>query len=191
MGLKEPLSFKELEEELINGSSFTLNCSSISTVPQENKDAFIAVETESSREAPHVRPTSIANSRCASVDLVNVLCSLLKILLGELQSKVAFFIDSNLDGLESKSRRRRKKDADNLMSAKKVMLDLLPINVLTWPELARRFILTVSSMEGNLDSVDFLNYESCKAFHCFQGSSGASRGSRPGIAGMEADALVD
>ncbi|KAJ0095444.1 hypothetical protein Patl1_16168 [Pistacia atlantica] len=190
LGLEEPLSFKELEEELINGYSFTLGSSSTSNVPQQNDHAFIAKETEYLKQAAHVRQASNTNSGCTGVALANVLCSLLKILLGELQSKVATFVDSNLDGGESKSRRRRKKDADNLISAKKIMLDLLPINRLTWPELARRYALTVSSMEGNLDSVDFVNRESCKAFHCLQGDSGTIHGSLPGVAGMEAEALL-
>lgn len=191
MGLEEPLSFKELEEELRNGSAFTLRSSSTSAVTQEIGQAFIAEETDSLREAAHVRLASNANSSHSNVGLANVLCSLLILLLGELQSKVAVLVDTNFDGTESKSRRRRKKDAENLMSAKKIMLDLLPVNILTWPELARRYLLTVSSMEGNLDTVDFLNHESFKALNCFQGDSGIIHSSRPGVAGMEADALVD
>ncbi|KAK4842027.1 hypothetical protein QYF36_014509 [Acer negundo] len=189
MGLEEPLSFKELEEELIYGHSSTLRRSS-TTAPQENEHACVAMETESLREAAHVKQASNTNSGCSGVALVNVLCSLLKILLGELQSKVANFVDSNFDGGETKSRRRRKKDIDNSMSAKKVMLDLLPINGLTWPELARRYVLTVSSMEGNLDIVDFVNHENGKAFHCLRGDGRTIRGSLPGVAGMEADALL-
>lgn len=190
LGLEEPLSFKELEEELRNGSAFSLRSSSTAAVTQEIGQAFIAEETESLREAAHVRLASNANSSHTNVGLANVLCSLLILLLGELQSKVAVLVDTNFDGTESKSRRRRKKDAENLMSAKKIMLDLLPVNILTWPELARRYLLTVSSMEGNLDTVDFLNHESCKALNCFQGDSGTIHSSRPGVAGMEADALL-
>ncbi|KAL5759796.1 hypothetical protein ACOSQ2_018634 [Xanthoceras sorbifolium] len=190
LGLEEPLSFKELEEELIYGHSSTLRSSSSSTVSQENEHACVAMEMESLRGAAHVKQASNTDSGCSGVALGNVLCTLLKILLGELQSKVAAFVDSNCDGGETKSRRRRKKDVDNSMSAKKVMLDMLPINGLTWPELARRYVLTVSSMEGNLDFVDFVNHENGKAFHCLQGDSRTIRGSLPGVAGMEANALL-
>lgn len=191
MGLEEPLSFKELEEELIYGHSSTLRSSSSSTVPQENEHVCVDMENESLREAAYVKQASDTNSRGRGVALVTVLCSLLKILLGELQSKVAAFVDSNFDGGETKSRRRRKKDADNLFSAKKVMLDLLPINGLTWAELARRYVLTVLSMEGNLDFGDFVSHENGKAFQCLQGEGRTTRSSLPGVAGMEADALVD
>lgn len=146
---------------------------------------------ESLNEAAHAKQVSQTNSQRRGVALVTVLCSLLKILLGELQSKIASFVDSNFDGGETKSRRRRKKDPENSFSAKKVMLDLIPINGLTWPELARRYVLTVSSLEGNLDVGDFMNNETGKAFHYLQGDGRTIHGSLPGVAAMEADALVD
>ena len=149
MELEEPLSFNELEGELVNGYSFV------------------------SRRA-----------------LTKVHCSLLKVLLGELQSKVAAFVDPNSDVAESKLRRGRKKDAENLISVKKTMLDMLPINELTWLELARRYILTVLLIDGNLESSGIIGHESYKVLQCLRGDGGLLGGSIAGVAGREPDALV-
>ncbi|KAE8023446.1 hypothetical protein FH972_009137 [Carpinus fangiana] len=147
--LEEPLSFNELEGELVNGYSFV------------------------SRRA-----------------LTKVHCSLLKVLLGELQSKVAAFVDPNSDVAESKLRRGRKKDAENLISVKKTLLDMLPINELTWLELARRYILTVLLIDGNLESSGIIGHESYKVLQCLRGDGGLLGGSIAGVAGREPDALL-
>ncbi|KAL4639126.1 hypothetical protein ACB092_03G195200 [Castanea dentata] len=149
LGLEEPLSFKELEEELINGYSFI------------------------------TRRT-----------LTKVHCSLLKVLLGELQVKVAAFVDPNSDVVGSKFRRGRKKDADYLISVKKSMLDMLPVDELTWLELARRYILTVSFIHGNLDSTEIIGRESCKVLQCLRGDGGLISDSNVEVAGREADTLL-
>ncbi|KAF8399269.1 hypothetical protein HHK36_015134 [Tetracentron sinense] len=221
LGLKEPLSFEELEDELINpwfdglnilenfkkdiredrdiskhrsdgasGHTLSLSSESDSTVPGENPHAFIQMETVSMKEAAQARLASHTYSRCTGVALTKAHSSLLKVLVGELQSKVAALIDPNFDAGESKPRRGRKKDADNSIPAKKTKLDMLPINELTWPELARRYILTVSSTDGNLDSADITSRESGKVFRCLKGDGGVLCGSLTGVAGMEADALV-
>jgi hypothetical protein len=147
--LEEPLSFSELEGELVNGYSFV------------------------SRRA-----------------LTKVHCSLLKVLLGELHSKVASFVDPNSNVAESKFKRGRKKDAENLISVKKTILDMLPINELTWLELARRYILTVLFMDGNLESSGIIGHGSCKVLQCLRGEGGLLSGSIAGVAGREPDALV-
>jgi hypothetical protein len=67
---------------------------------------------------------------------------------------------------------------------------MLPINELTWPELARRYILAFLSMDGNLESAEITARESGKVFRCLRGDGGLLCGSLTGVAGMEADALV-
>jgi len=116
--------------------------------------------------------------------------SLLKVLLGELHSKVASFVDPNSNVAESKFKRGRKKDAENLISVKKTILDMLPINELTWLELARRYILTVLFMDGNLESSGIIGHGSCKVLQCLRGDGGLLSGSIAGVAGREPDALV-
>ncbi|XP_077223126.1 methyl-CpG-binding domain-containing protein 9-like [Tasmannia lanceolata] len=221
LGLKEPLSFEELEEELIDpwfdGSNFleklekeiqegkdlglvrtentgghnlspTRECDS--TEPTENPCTFIQMETVSMKEAAQARLASRTYGRCTGVALTKAHVSLLKVLVGELQSKVAGFADPNFVAGESKSRRGRKKDAENSISVKKSKVDMLPINELTWPELARRYILAVSAMDGNFDSAEINSREGGKVFRCLQGDGGVLCGSLAGVAGMEADAVL-
>ncbi|XP_050208534.1 methyl-CpG-binding domain-containing protein 9-like [Mercurialis annua] len=188
LGLDRPLSFKELEEELIDCHSSTVSSRSASKVTGESQHELDELET--SDAGAKMRDEPEMHYSCSGETLYNAHCSLLKVLLAELQSKLAVFVDPSLESAESRSRKRRKKEADSLNFARKSMLDLLPINELTWPELARRYLLTVASMESNLDSSEVVTRESCKVFYCLQGDSEALHGSLPGVASMEADALL-
>ncbi|KAK9272353.1 hypothetical protein L1049_002724 [Liquidambar formosana] len=221
LGLKEPLSFEELEEELIspwldgldvlekfekenqesqditsygcggiNGHTLSSSSKSGPAVSKENLHAFIQMETGAMKEAAQDRLASITYSRCTGVALTKAHSSLLKVLVTELQSKVAAVVDPNFDTGELKSRRGKKKDAESSISAKRTKLNMLPINELTWPELARRYILAVLTMDGNLDSAEITTRESVKVFRCLQGDGGVLCGSLTGVAGMEADALL-
>uniref|UniRef100_F6HV03 Methyl-CpG-binding domain-containing protein 9 n=1 Tax=Vitis vinifera TaxID=29760 RepID=F6HV03_VITVI len=221
LGLKEPFSIEELEEELICPWSDDLNLlEKFGTETQENRDitptrpsgasghipssstdsgpevstgnphAFIQMETGQKKEAAQAKLASVTYSRCSGVTLTKAHNSLLKVLVSELQFKVAALVDPNFDSGESKSRRGRKKDADNAIPTKKTKLNMLPINELTWPELARRYILCVLSMDGNLDSAEITIRESGKVFRCLQGDGGVLCDSLTGVAGMQADALL-
>uniref|UniRef100_F6HPN6 PHD-type domain-containing protein n=1 Tax=Vitis vinifera TaxID=29760 RepID=F6HPN6_VITVI len=219
LGLEEPISFEELEEELLdpcfdglnslenkengtqggrdlcrsdgtNGCNLSLCSASASGVSGKNAQALNTMETESKREASQARLASHNYGRFIGVALTKAHSALLKVLVGELLSKVAAFADPNFDAGESKSRRGRKKDADNLIPVKKMKVDKLPINELTWPELARRYILTISSLEGKFDCAEINSREGWKVFRCLQGDGGTLCGSLTGVAGMEADALL-
>ncbi|XVF16441.1 hypothetical protein REPUB_Repub10bG0031000 [Reevesia pubescens] len=162
-------------------------CTETST---ENPHSFIQMETGEMTEADQARLASLSERRCFGVTLTKAHSSLLGVLVSELQSKVAALIDPNFDSGESRSKRGRKKDLDSTAPAKRVKLSVLPINELTWPELARRYVLSVLSMDGNLDSAEITARESGKVFRCLQGDGGVLCGSLTGVAGMEADALL-
>lgn len=115
---------------------------------------------------------------------------LLGVLIGELQSKVAPLVDPNFDASESKLRRGRKKDFDTSLIAKRSKLNMLPINKLSWPELARRYIRALITMDGNSDFGEVISNDCDKLFRCLRGDGGLICGSLTGVAGMEADALV-
>ncbi|GFY87180.1 methyl-CPG-binding domain 9 [Actinidia rufa] len=213
LGLEDPFPIKELEEDLIfpgfdglkllekvgvkvqeshhitfpttDGPSHALPSSTESgpAAANENPYAFIDMQTEAMKEATQARMESVTYGRCKGNALEKAHCSLLKVLIGELQSKVSGIIDPNLDTGESKPKRGRKKDMDYSV-ATKGKLNMLPVNELTWPELARRYILAVLSMNGNADSQDG------KVFRCLQGDGGVLCGSLTGVVGMEADALA-
>ncbi|XP_038982660.1 methyl-CpG-binding domain-containing protein 9-like isoform X2 [Phoenix dactylifera] len=214
LGLKEPPSFEELEEELIdpwpmgsynlenlekeiqnsnnsaNGPTSFSTGESGPTAHEQSPFIFMPIETASAREAARARLASRTYGRCNGVVLTKTHIALLKVLVGELLCKVAGFVDPNFDARESKPRRGRKKDMDNSLPAKETKIEMLTINELTWPELARRYILAVSSMNGCMDSPDAYSREGMKLYRCLQGDGGVLCGSLFGVAGMEADALL-
>ena len=218
MGLEEPISFEELAEELLdpcldglnsvenkeNGtqgggdlrrSDGTNGCNlslcTVSSISGKKAKALNTMETGPKREASQARLASHNHGKFIAVALTKAHSALLKVLVGELLSKVAAFAVPNFDAGESKSRRGRKKEADNLAPVKQMKVDKLPINELTWPELARRYILTISSLDGKFDCAEINYREGWKVFRCLQGDGGTLCGSLTGVAGMEADALVN
>lgn len=215
LGLKEALSLEELEEDLFNlqggGVDILQNSENefkkdpllnslntefsndrVSSKFNANGDphAFIQMETRVMKEVSEGNLASSTDSRCVGAALTKAHTSLLRVLITELQSKVAALVDPNFDSGESKPKRGRKKDADSASSIRKMKLNLLPLNELTWPELAHRFILAVLSMNGNLESAEVTARESGRVFRCLQGDGGVLCGSHTGVAGMEADAFV-
>ncbi|KAK6928329.1 WHIM1 domain [Dillenia turbinata] len=151
---------------------------------------FLQMETDAMKVEAQSRLASTTYSRCTGVALAKAHKVLLNVLVGELQLKVAALADPNFDVGESKPRRGRKKETDNAFPAKMTKLNMLPINEVTWPELARRYILAVLAMDGNLDSTETISRESGKVFRCLQGDGGVLCGSLTGVASMEADALL-
>ncbi|XP_052173184.1 methyl-CpG-binding domain-containing protein 9-like [Diospyros lotus] len=169
LGLEEPFSFQQLENELMNPWLNPINpLEGSQRVGKNCEDAML----------------------CTGAVLRKAHGLLLKVLIGELLLKVGGYVDPNSDAGECKSRRGRKRDADNSSTLKKMKFDMLQMNGLTWPELARRYILVVLSMEGKPESVEITYRESSKIIHCLQGDGGTLCGSLTGAAGMEADALL-
>lgn len=207
----EPLDFDKMEEELISpwfkslsdhgrcetithggpdGSSVlseqTSSSSSEADQPEENR--FIRMDPAVMSEEAR-RQAFSAYSKCACLSLRRAHIALLDVLVSELQIKVAAVVDPSIDG-EAKSRRGRRKDVDSSILAIRPKLNLLPINELTWPELARRYTLALLSMDGNLDLAETGAGECGKVFRCLQGDGGVLCGSLIGLAGIEADAQL-
>uniref|UniRef100_A0A453MLS9 Uncharacterized protein n=1 Tax=Aegilops tauschii subsp. strangulata TaxID=200361 RepID=A0A453MLS9_AEGTS len=121
--------------------------------------------------------------RCTGTILPGVHLALIKVLFGEVLSKLS------IDPKESKPRRGRK-DTESLISTKDFNFDMLTANKLTWPELARRYMLAISSINGCMDVSDISSRERVKLFRCLHGDGGILCGAVPGVAGMEKDALL-
>ncbi|KAI5442455.1 hypothetical protein KIW84_011503 [Lathyrus oleraceus] len=215
LDLKEPLLLEELEKELINpwfdelefpeklergmGRNQVLcsqggndDCQLISEAGPSGstESSFIHMETEAMKEEAQVKLASFTYVRCFGVALTKAHNSLLRVLISELQSKVAALVDPNSEPGETRGRRGRRKDIDSAFPAKRTKVNMLPINELTWPELARRYILAFLSMDGNLESAEITARESGRVFRCLRGDGGLLCGSLTGVAGMEADALL-
>ncbi|XP_056845165.1 methyl-CpG-binding domain-containing protein 9-like isoform X2 [Raphanus sativus] len=217
LGLGEAFSSEKLEQEIVNPlfdgffldkygkevhrsemniSDKDCTASKILSLLDESRQPFSSENTSASV----LKETKAGNSTgfnisyssrgpCFGELLTKTHISLLQVLICELQSKVAAFVDPNFDSGESRSRRGRKKD-DSTLSAKKNKLHMLPVNEFTWPELARRYILSLLSMNGNLESAEIAARESGKVFRCLQGDGGLLCGSLTGVAGMEADSML-
>nr|GMD15082.1 methyl-cpg-binding domain-containing protein 9 [Ipomoea batatas] len=188
LGLEDPFSFWELEDELLSPWIDGLN-------PSVNQESDIVDAGDTTVYGDGVKSsqgnvTYNQESRCTGLVLAKTHSFLLNVLVKDLLMKVAVYVDPNFDVAESKPRRGRKKDADNLATLKKAKLDMFPVNEVTWPEIARRYILAVLSMEGNLDSTETACRESGKIFHCLRGDGGTLCGSLMGVAALEADAVL-
>ncbi|EFH60538.1 methyl-CpG-binding domain 9 [Arabidopsis lyrata subsp. lyrata] len=217
LGFEEAFSSEKLEQELINpvfdglfldkpgkddkrsemnftnkdcsGTEFfSLFDESRQPFPAKNTSASVLKETKAEDSSDFAISYS-SHGPCVGALLTRTHISLLQVLICELQSKVAAFVDPNFDSGESRSRRGRKKD-DSTLSAKRNKLHMLPVNEFTWPELARRYILSLLSMDGNLESAEISARESGKVFRCLQGDGGLLCGSLTGVAGMEADSML-
>lgn len=181
--LGQPFTFLELESELVNPWLDSYPLDSRHEIVETGGGAFSSSEKVSQAGSARI-------GRCTGLLLAKILGSLLKLLVTELLSKAVVYVRPNLDAGESKSKRGRKKDLDWLTELKKMKLDMLPVNELTWHEVARRYILAVLSMDGNLDSAEIASRESGKVFHCLRGDGGVLCGSLTGIAALEGDAMV-
>lgn len=162
---------------------------SSSEIAHPGENGFVEMQSASLREDANANQALSTYKKCTGISLRRAHISLLDVLVSELQIKVAAMVDPSIDA-ESKSRRGRRRDVDSSILAIRPKLNLLPINELTWPELARRYILSVLSMDGNLDSADTVMRECGKVLRCLQGDGGVLCGSLVGVAGIEADALV-
>ncbi|KAK9741343.1 hypothetical protein RND81_03G098900 [Saponaria officinalis] len=208
----EPLTFNDLEAELLSpwfenlylhgscegGSSGGLatdgngqslygeqTSSSSGEIDQPQESRSVEIQTAATKEDVDAKIN--LSTKCTALRRAHI--SLLDVLVSELQIKVAAMVDPSIEG-ESKARRGRRKDVDSSILAIRPKLNLLPINELTWPELARRYILAVLSMDGNLDSAENGMRECGKVFRCLQGDGGVLCGSLVGVAGIEADAVL-
>uniref|UniRef100_K3YP80 PHD-type domain-containing protein n=4 Tax=Setaria TaxID=4554 RepID=K3YP80_SETIT len=213
IGLKELPSVEQVEDELINPWPICANQKDIQhyrdhtppmnspanvstsysngesglTTNEETASVFIPVET-STCEAAEDKLAAQTLGRCSGVVLPEIHLALLKVLFTELVPRVAIFVDPRIDSKESKSKRGRKRDTDTL--TRELKIDMLTANKLTWPELARRYILVVSSLSGCMDLSDISSREGVKLFRCLQGDGGILCGALPGVVGMEKDALL-
>lgn len=70
---------------------------------------------------------------------------------------------------------------------KKVNLEMFPINPLTWPEVARRYILACLLMGSKNTAVG----NKTKLIRCLQGDDAIFSGSPAGVAGSDVDAQVN
>lgn len=212
LGLKEPPSLEDLEDEFSDAWpedskvteksekeitesekewSWKLAVNSEAFMPIHTDNGFedISFETGSVKESAQARVAANTYGRCNGATLARAHIPLLKILLTELQSKVSAVVDPNIDPGEVK-RRGRKKDSESAIPLKKSKHDIPPVNEVTWPELARRYILAVSTLDTCGDLGEMSSRDAARILRCIQGDGGVICGALDGVVGMEADAQL-
>lgn len=220
LGLKKPLTFEDIEEELINpwchgvdpldkvggeiheksfvipnntdGAKMHISCSSYKSGPE--------VDLENLHAFVRMERKSVEEAFPMKLESINsIKCSgsaLTKAVISMLQVLISehqtkVAAVGHLNFDIGDSRKRgRKKDFDYVSIAKRNTLSMLPYNELTWPELARRYALALLLMNGYFDPTEITTHDSSQVFHCLQGDGGALCGSLTGVAGIEADASV-
>lgn len=118
---------------------------------------------------------------------------LMKFLLSDLQSKVCGFEEFPGDSEESKHKRGRKRIRDtgsNLTLGREKLIGSFSINEVTWPEVARRYIISLSRISKIGENAEYRREECMKILRCIQGDGGVLCGALDGVAGMEIDAQV-
>ncbi|KAJ0862899.1 putative histone acetyltransferase chromatin regulator PHD family [Helianthus annuus] len=200
LGLEAPISRQVMESELMNPWVDDLKPVKWSSVDFQKNLILKTLENtrpndvtfnagEDSVEHEREGSRAEAASKCAGVELAKFHMALLKVVIEDVLVKVKEIYDP-FGGVESKSRKGRKKDAEVVVGGKRISLDMLPVNEFTWPEVARRYILVALSVDGNFESSEVMTRECGKVFHCLHGDGGTLCGSLTGVAAMEADAMV-
>ncbi|BFI41667.1 methyl-CpG-binding domain-containing protein 9 [Marchantia polymorpha subsp. ruderalis] len=118
---------------------------------------------------------------------------LMKFLLSDLQSKVCGFEEFPGDSEESKHKRGRKRIRDtgsNLTLGREKLIGSFSINEVTWPEVARRYIISLSRISKIGENAEYRREECMKILRCIQGDGGVLCGALDGVAGMEIDAQL-
>ena len=128
----------------------------------------------------------MSSSGCYSVALANSNIALLQIALSDLQQIAsAAGPDLVLD-----VKRSKKKDGEGAVAVKKQMGTLVILNELTWPEVARRYVIGLLALKTCVENIDVTAQDRRKILHCIQGDGGNLCGALAGVAAIEADALV-
>ncbi|XP_076947286.1 methyl-CpG-binding domain-containing protein 9-like [Bidens hawaiensis] len=127
----------------------------------------------------HGRESPLSNFHMATV----------KILVENMLSKVVVNDPFNI---MEKSRKARKKNMEVKVNVhgQKSKIGIFPINEITWPELARRYILVLLSMDDSFEDLEVTSRVFNEIFLCLSGNGGPLCGSHTGMAAIEADAVV-
>lgn len=173
LGVEDLFSFEELEKELLE------------VVRGNFHDFSSTVATYGLGESLEMNCT-----RCMGDKLTTVHQALLPELVSELLDKIASVVNISSEAEVSKSKWGHKKDTANRNMAKRMKLDMLPINQLTWPEVVRRYILAYLLTGGRLNFSDIAIRNNTKLIRCLQGDGGICYCPLTGVAGVDVDAQL-
>lgn len=198
LGQKEPPSLEDLEEIVADASVIDADrgqriykCASQDKCFLQNdldvvKHADSEVQDQGFFENKRLIKSKTFSSPGCSVALSASNVALLKIALSDLQQMV-LWAGSDL-ALESK--RGKKKEGEAAATIKKQSANFMPLNDLTWPEVARRYVIGLLTLNTCAEGLDISVQERRKILRCIQGDGGVLCGALEGVAAIEADTLL-
>ncbi|KAL8269079.1 hypothetical protein R6Q59_002877 [Mikania micrantha] len=175
LGQEKPLSRQKLEYELLNPWVDGLN----STIYFDTK-APNGNFTEGTKDSEYHCQSQLSNFHIAMV----------KMLVEDMLSKIV--VNDPFNAMELKLKKARKKNVELNVNfyGQKSKVGIFPVNEVTWPELARRYILAFLSLDDKFEDLEITSREFNEIFHCLNGNGGPLCGSLTGMAANEADAVV-
>lgn len=181
---------------LEQGMSLSVEAGSLSqsTTVQENGDLILG-PAESPEEKVYAMERAVASPDGTLnenfVLMARTHIPLLKLVLGDLQFRING--NSNI----SKSEEPKKKGRKPLHEAPQdIPVDVtefssdLPINEVTWPELVRRYLITLVEAEKYGDLTELKLEDRKLLLRCLQGDGGVPGGALYNVVGVESDAQV-
>lgn len=112
---------------------------------------------------------------------------LLKFLVSDLKFRIA---GSQAEGEPEEPKKRGRKRVGDIGPLPPDFGDDLPMNVITWPELAHRYLLALIEVKKQGEVADLHPDERKKLVRFFEGDGGVLGGAVEGIVGVESDAQV-
>ncbi|KAH7352873.1 hypothetical protein KP509_19G068300 [Ceratopteris richardii] len=206
LGQKEPPLLEDLEEIVADSSEIesrrvgekkampthrectsNYGTSSLFSSMSVNKDVESKFQNQESGGAKMFMKSKPIGSPCGcSAALAASNVALLKIAVSELQQLVSGCgSDAALD-----VKRGKKKDGEATGSVKRQPMNVMPLNELTWPEIARRYAIGLLTLNACGENLEISTEDRRKILRCVQGDGAALCGALDGVAAIEADALV-
>lgn len=113
----------------------------------------------------------------------------LKLLLADLQFRI---VGTPNEKKTEEPKKKGRKPINEISQAPVVpeFPDDVPINVVTWPELVRRYLITLVEVEHSGDLTDLKQDERRRLIRCLQGDGGVLCGALFTVVGVESDAQV-
>ncbi|KAI5075180.1 hypothetical protein GOP47_0009256 [Adiantum capillus-veneris] len=200
LGQKEPPSLEELEEIVADASHMDARKSQNKrAMPMTSQSAsqdgsllqnHAVASTVQSQELigtkRFTRSKTFSSPGCCSAALAASNIALLKIALSDLQQMVS----GGGSDLTFEPKRGKKKEGEAAGSLKKKSANFMPLNDLTWPEVARRYVIGLLTLSTCGENLDISVQERRKILRCIQGDGGVLCGALDGVAAIEADALL-
>ncbi|KAJ0815412.1 putative histone acetyltransferase chromatin regulator PHD family [Helianthus annuus] len=176
LGQEAPLSRQKLEYELLNPWIHGLNYTNTLNTKSHDENFVDATKRSEGYD-------------CQSL-LSDFQMAMVKMLVEDMLSKIVINDPSNV--IESKSRKARKKNMEVKVNVhgQKSKIGIFPVNEFTWPELARRYILVLLSMDDGFEDLEITGRVFNDIFLCLSGNGGPLCGYLTGMAAIEADAVV-